>query len=86
MESERDLPSSKQKAKLMGCENNYERRIITDLREKLENDPSISVFSYSFDWKKDGIDIAREDRTMKRICAKLFTVTSFFVLRFKRGV
>ena len=74
MESERDLPVSEQKAREMGCIDTVERKIVQDLREKLQNESAVSIYDYGFDWKHDGIDISREDLSMKRICSRLFTV------------
>ena len=71
MESEKDLPFEQQKAKEMGCLDIVERRAVHDLRTKLEGDPNVLTFSYSFDWKKDGIDISREDAAMKQLCSRL---------------
>lgn len=76
MESERDLPLAEQKAKEMGCLDTVERRAVHQLRQRLEKEPNVSTYDYGFDWKTDGIDISREDISMKQICSRLFTVVS----------
>lgn len=86
MESERDFPPEKQKAKEMGCVDVVERRQIHELREKLEGDPCVSIYEYFFDWEKDGIDISREDLKMKQLCAQLFSVKTVICMALNPGV
>ena len=77
MESERDLPFEKQKAREMGCVDAVERREVHELRTKLRSAESIATYEYSFDWKADGIDISREDASMKRLCSYICKVSLF---------
>eukprot|EP00210_Caulerpa_lentillifera_P004983 g4757.t1 len=73
MESEKDLPIQNQKARLMGCDNFTQRRIITDLRRTLSNNPLVENNCYVFDWSTDGLDINREDASMRHLCCNLYS-------------
>lgn len=73
MESEKDLPFHSQKARLMGCVDSTQRQVIEDLRRSLSIDSKVQNISYDFDWSTRGLDISREDASMRHLCCTLYS-------------